>query len=248
MNSSISKIYCICKREICAYFTSPLAYVFIIIFLLLSSFFTFRFGAFFSANEASLNNCFFPFHPWLYLLLVPAVAMRLWAEENRSGTIELLLTMPLRPAEAAIAKFASAWLILLLALIFTFPLPLTVIYLGSPDIGQILSGYFASFLLAGAFLSVGSFTSAINRSQVVSFIISVLICLLIILAGHPSITDYFSNWAPEWIMSMLAKLSVMPHFESMRRGVIDLQNLIYFLSVIFFFLFATTIVLNAKKN
>ncbi|HPO89880.1 MAG TPA: ABC transporter permease [Victivallales bacterium] len=248
MTDSFSKIYCISKREIVSYFTSPLAYVFIIIFLILSSFFTFRFGAFFQANEASLNNCFFPFHPWLYLLLVPAVAMRLWAEENRTGTIELLFTMPLRPSEAVIAKFAAAWLILLISLVLTFPLPLTVFYLGSPDSGQIFSGYLASFLLSGAFLSVGSFTSASSRSQVVSFIFSLVVCLLLIIIGHTAVTDYFRNWAPEWVISMLSKLSVMPHYETLRRGVLDLRDIIYFLSVIIFFLFSTTVILNTKKN
>ncbi len=248
MKSSLNRIYHIFKRETAGCFGSPLAYVFIIIFLLLSSFFTFRFGAFFPANEAGLGNCFFPFHPWLYLLLVPAAAMRLWAEENRSGTVELLLTMPLRPSEAVLAKFLSAWFVVGLSLALTFPLALTVLYLGSPDLGLMLSGYIASLMLSGAFLSVGCFTSASNRSQVVSFIISLVICLLLILAGHPAVTDYFTGWAPEWLVAMLANISVMPHYESFRRGIVDLRDVCYFVSVMAFFLCATTVMLNTKKN
>jgi ABC-2 type transport system permease protein len=174
--------------------------------------------------------------------------MRLWAEENRSGTVELLFTMPLTLSEAVTAKFLSAWFVVGLSLLLTFPLAVTVIYLGSPDIGLMLSGYLASILISGAFLAIGSFTSAATKSQVISFIISLVLCLLLILAGHPAITNYFTSWAPEWFVSMLSNLSVMPHYETLKRGLIDIKDISYFVSVIVFFLCATTVVLNTRKN
>ena len=175
-------ILTIAKRELVAYFTSPVAYVFLVIFLLLTGFFTFTAGNFFERGEASLA-AFFGWHPWLYLVLVPAVGMRVWAEERRSGTLELLLTMPITPWQAIVGKFLASWLVLGLALILTFPVVITVNYLGNPDNGVIVTGYIGSFLLAGAYLSIAAMTSALTRNQVVSFILAVVICLFLVLVG-----------------------------------------------------------------
>jgi ABC-2 type transport system permease protein len=250
MKNSLLRIFWIFRRETTGYFTSPLAYVFIVIFLLLCSFFTFTkwFGGFFAANEASLANCFFPFHPWLYLLLVPAVAMRLWAEENKSGTIELLFTMPISTAEAVAGKYLAAWFVLGLSLLLTFPLAITVLALGEPDIGTMISGYLASLLLAGTYLAIGSFTSAISKNQVVSFIICLVICLSLLLIGHPAVTDYFTSWAPEWIVNLISGASVISHYEGLRRGVIDVKDISYFLSTIVFALCATGVALNSRRS
>src|SRR3954470_8282792 len=187
--NSVANIKTIAKRELGAYFSSPLAYVFIVIFLLLCGFFTFMVGGFFERGEASLVRPFFDWHPWFYLFLVPAVGMRLWAEERRVGTIELLLTMPITAWQAIVGKFLASWLFLALALALTFPIVITVNYLGAPDNGVILCAYVGSWLMAGAYLAIGSLTSAMTRNQVISFILSVVICLFLILAGWPPVTN-----------------------------------------------------------
>src|SRR6187397_2408330 len=202
--NAIANIKTITKRELAAYFSSPLAYVFIIIFLLLCGFFTFMVGGFFERGEASLVRPFFDWHPWFYLFLVPAVGMRLWAEERRVGTLELLLTMPITSWQAIVGKFLASWLFLLLALVLTFPVVLTVNYLGRPDNGVIFCGYVGSWLLAGSYLAISCITSAMTRNQVVSFIISVVICLFLILAGFPPVTNLLVRWAPEWLVSGVA--------------------------------------------
>src|SRR5512137_1905704 len=194
MSDAIRHIWTITKRELSGYFYSPVAYVFIVIFLLLNGFFTFMLGGFFERNEASLA-AFFMWHPWLYLFLVPAVGMRLWSEEQRTGTLELLLTMPITPWQAIVGKFLASWLFLALALVLTFPVVITVNYLGSPDNGVILSGYSGSWLMAGAYLAISCITSAMTRNQVVSFILSVVICLFLILAGFPPVINLLENWA-----------------------------------------------------
>ena len=183
------------KRELGAYFTSPLAYVFIVIFLLLCGFFTFFVGGFFERQEASLVRPFFDWHPWFYLFLVPAVGMRLWAEERRVGTIELLLTMPITAWQAIVGKFLASWLFLALALVLTFPVVITVNYLGHPDNGVILTAYVGSWLMAGAYLAISCITSALTRSQVVSFIISLVVCLFLILAGFPPVINVLEQFA-----------------------------------------------------
>src|ERR1041385_2696761 len=188
-----SNIKTIAKRELAAYFTSPLAFVFIVIFLLLCGFFTFMVGGFFERGEASLERPFFDWHPWFYLFLVPAVGMRLWAEERRVGTLELLLTMPITPWQAIVGKFLASWIFLALGLALTFPAGITVNYLGNPDHGVVLSGFGGSWLMAGAYLAVSCITSAMTRNQVISFILAVVICLFLLLAGWPPVTRMFES-------------------------------------------------------
>ena len=237
----------IAKRELASYFSSPVAYVFIVIFLLLMGFFTFMMGGFFRYNEASLLS-FFVWHPWLYMLLVPAVGMRLWAEERRMGTLELLFTMPITGAQAILGKFLSGWLFLGFALLLTLPMPITVFYLGEPDLGPMLTGYFGSFLMAGAYLAISGMTSACTRNQVISFITSVVICLFLVLAGYPPVTNIILKWgAANRLVEFAAALSVIFHFESMQRGVLDLRDLIYFGTLTTFALFTTAIVLRNRR-
>src|SRR5207237_9715802 len=197
-----ANIKTIAKRELGGYFASPVAYVFIVIFLLLCGFFTFMLGGFFERREASLTS-FFLWHPWLYLFLVPAVGMRLWSEERRLGTIELLLTMPITAWQAIVGKFLASWIFLALALVLTFPVVLTVNYLGRPHNGAIFCGYVGSFLLAGAYLAISCLTSAMTRNQVISFIIAVVICLLFLLAGFPPVTNLFTSWSPNWLVETI---------------------------------------------
>jgi len=245
MNENLHHIAAVAKREWRAYFDSPVAYVFIIIFLMLAGFFTFSIARFFEAGQADLTG-FFQWHPWLYMILVPAVAMRLWAEERRSGTIELLFTVSVTPLQALLGKFIAAWLFMVLALSLTFPVVLTAAYLGSPDLGTAASGYFGSALLAGAYIAAGMFTSALTRNQVISFILAVVIGLFLILAGYPPVTDLLAQHAPGWLVDGVASFSFMPHFEALQRGVIDLRDLIYFGSVMVFMLFSTQVVLKNK--
>ena len=239
-------IWTICKRELVAYFTSPVAYVFLVIFLLLAGFFTFTAGSFFERGEASLA-AFFSWHPWLYLVLVPAVGMRIWAEERRSGTIELLLTMPVATWQAIAAKFLASWIFLAVALALTFPLVITVNLLGEPDNGIIAAGYVGSFLLAGAYLAVSCMTSAMTRNQVVAFILSVVVCLFLLLAGFNPVTDLLARWASPAVIDTVAAFSVVTHFDAFQRGVIDLRDLVFFLSVIGFALFATGVVIRGHR-
>jgi ABC-2 type transport system permease protein len=236
----------IAKRELKGYFSAPIAFVFIVIFLLLSGFFTFAVAGFFERGEANLVG-FFAWHPWLYLFLVPAVGMGMWAEERRLGTIELLLTMPITAWEAIIGKFIAAWAVLAVALTLTFPIVITVNYLGSPDNGVILAGYIGSLLLAGSYLAVTTMISATTRSQVVAFIVSVVILLFLILAGFPPVTNLLVNWAQPWLLDGIAGFSVMAHFESIQKGVLDSRDLIYFLSLIGFSLFTTSVILRAHR-
>ena len=210
-------------------------------------FFTFSLAQFYEAGQANLRG-FFTWHPWLYMILVPAITMRLWAEERRSGTIELLFTTSVTPVQAMLGKFIAAWLFLSLALALTFTIPATAAYLGSPDKGVIFSGYLGSLLLAGAYISVGMFTSALTRNQVISFILAVVIGLFMILAGYPPITNLLSHWAPTWLVDGIASFSFMPHYETMQRGVIDFRDIVYYISVMVFMLFATQIVLKNKTG
>ncbi|HEY1170393.1 MAG TPA: ABC transporter permease [Verrucomicrobiae bacterium] len=247
MNSAWRHIWTITKRELSAYFSSPVAYVFIVIFLLLTGFFTFMIGGFFERREAVLSS-FFMWLPWFFLILVPAVAMGLWAEERRLGTIELLLTMPITAWQAIVGKFLASWAFLGLALGLTFPVVWTVNYLGSPDNGVIFCGYLGGLLMAGAYLAVGCMTSAITRNQVVSFILSVVICLFMILAGWPPVTNFFIGvGAPNWLVETVAAFSVMPHFESLQRGVIDSRDVLFFFSVIGFSLFTTGVIIRSQR-
>ena len=239
-------IIAITKREISGYFSSPIAFVFIVIFLLLSGFFTFMVANFFENGEASLAP-FFAWHPWLYLFLVPAVGMRMWSEERRLGTIELLLTMPITPWQAIMGKFLASWLVLAISLLLTFPIVITVNYLGTPDNGVIFASYFGSLLLAGTYLSISAMTSAMTRNQVVSFIVAVVICLFLILAGWPPVTNLLTQWASSWLVETIAAFSVMTHFESIQKGVIDSRDVVFFISVIAFCLFTTSVIIRAHR-
>jgi len=237
----------VAKREWSSYFGSPVAYVFLIIFLALAGFFTFSVSGFYEARQADLRGFFF-WHPWLYLILVPAIAMRLWSEERRSGTIELLFTLPITSMQAICGKFLAAWLFLIVAIALTFPIVLTAYYLGHPDGGVIFCGYVGSMLLAGAYLSVGMLTSAMTRNQVISFVLAVVMGLFFILAGFPPVTDALSHIAPTVVVDFVAGLSFISHFQSLQRGIIDVRDLLYFASIIAFMLFATRMVLQGKRN
>jgi ABC-2 type transport system permease protein len=234
------------RRELSGYFSTPVAWVFIVIFLVMAGVFTFYIGSFYDRGIADLDP-FFTFHPWLYLFLVPAIAMRLWAEERRSGTVELLLTLPLTTWQAVLGKFLAAWLFVGLALLLTFPVWLTVNYLGAPDNGVIASGYVGSWLMAGGFLAIGSCMSALTRNQVVAFILSVVVCFGFLLSGLPMVMDLFSGWAPQALLDTIADFSFLAHFATISRGVIDLRDLVYFALVITFWLLANAIVLEMKK-
>jgi ABC-2 type transport system permease protein len=237
--------FVIAKRELGSYFSSPVAYVFLVIFLLLTGFFTFTAGQFFERGEASLGS-FFGWHPWLYLVLVPAVGMRLWAEERRAGTLELLMTMPITPWQAIFGKFLASWIFIAIALALTFPVVVTANVLGSPDNGMIFAGYLGSLFLAGAYLAVTCMTSAMTRNQVVAFILSVVACLFLILAGFNPVTDLMVRWASPAFIDTVAAFSVVTHFDGFQKGVIDSRDLAYFLSVIGFSLFATGMALRNR--
>ena len=234
------------RRELASYFSTPVAYVFIVIYLIMSAAFTFYLGGFYEREIADLEP-FFTFHPWLYLFLVPAIGMRLWAEERKSGTVELLLTLPITPSEAVLGKFLAAWLFIGLALALTFPIWVTVNILGDPDNGVILAAYLGSWLMAGGFLAISACLSALTRNQVVAFIISVVVCFLFLLSGLPMVLDVFRGWLPQAIVDAIANLSFLVHFSSLSRGVIDLRDVLYFVLVIGFWLMANRIVLEIKK-
>ncbi len=241
----MDRIRVIFKREFAGYFSTPIAAVFIVIFLMLSGAFTFYLGNYFVRGQADLAP-FFNFHPWLYLVLIPALAMRLWAEERRSGTIELLLTLPVTMWEAVAGKFLAAWCFTGVALALTFPMWITVNILGEPDNGVIFASYMGSLLMAGGFLSIGSCISALTKNQVIAFVVSVVICLGFILSGFPMVLDMF-GWAPQFLLSAVSSFSFLTHFESISKGVLDLRDILFFLSFIAFWLFATVTVIDMKK-
>ncbi len=236
----------IMRRELRSYFLTPVAYVFIVIFLVLTSTFTFYLGGFYERGQADLAP-FFNFHPWLYLFLVPALSMRLWAEERRSGSIELLMTLPVELWQAVAGKFLAAWAFTGLALALTFPIWVTVNYLGDPDNGAVIAGYIGSLLMAGGFLAVGSCISAATKNQVIAFILAVVACFLLLLAGFPLVLDMFSAWAPQALVDAIASLSFLTHFANISKGVIDLRDLVYFGLLIGVMLYANAIVLQLKK-
>ena len=245
--SAAQNIKTIAKRELGAYFASPVAYVFIVIFLLLAGFFTFMAGGFFERNQANLNS-FFVWHPWFYLFLVPSVGMRLWSEERRMGTMELLLTMPITTWQAIVGKFIASWLFLLLALLLTFPILITVNYLGNPDNGVIFAAYVGSWLLAGGYLAISCMTSALTRNQVISFIISVVVCLLLILAGWPPVTRFLDTFTENpQLVEAVSAFSVMTHFEGFQRGVLDTRDIVFFLVLIGFSLFTTSVIIRSHR-
>jgi len=234
------------RRELRSYFATPLAYVFIIIFLVLSGVFAFEFGNFYERGQADLLS-FFRFLPWLYLFLVPAITMRLWAEERKSGSLELLLTLPVTLFQAVLGKFLAAWVFCGIALALTFPLWLTVSWLGSPDHGAIITGYLGSWLLAGGFLAIGSGISAMTKNQVVAFIIAVVVCFVMLFSGHSLVLDFFQGWAPQIIIDGIAAISALTHFEALSKGVIDFRDIIYFAALIGGWLYATALIVEMKK-
>jgi ABC-2 type transport system permease protein len=243
----MSTVLTLVKRELGSYFTSPVAYVFLVIFLLLAGFLTFTAGGFFERGEASLG-AFFGWHPWLFLAVVPAIGMRLWAEERRSGTLELLFTLPIATWHAIVGKFLASWLFIGLALALTLPAVVTVNVLGDPDNGAIFAGYVGSFLLAGSYLAITCMTSAMTRNQVIAFILSVVLCLFLVLAGFNPVTDLLVRWASPAFVDTVAAFSVVTHFDGFQRGVIDTRDLFFFLSVIGFSLFATGVILRGHRS
>jgi len=239
-------ISAIFRRELQSYFATPVAYVFIVIFLVLMGTFTFYLGGFYEQGQADLRS-FFNFHPWLYLFLVPAISMRLWAEERKSGSVELLMTLPVTPWQAVLGKFLAAWAFTGIALTLTFPIWITVNYLGDPDNGTIFAAYIGSLLMAGGFLAIGSCVSAITRNQVIAFVISIVVCFGLLLSGFPMVLDVFRGWLPQVIVDAVASLSFLSHFSNISRGVIDFRDLVYFGLVIGTFLYANTIILQWKQ-
>jgi len=243
----MNNILIILKRELYGYFSTPVAYVFIVIFLFLTGIFTFYLGSFYDSNQADLNP-FFRFHPWLYLFLIPAISMRLWSEERKSGTIELLMTLPVTTTDAVVGKFLAAWCFSGIALALTFPLWITVNYLGDPDNTVIIASYLGSLLMAGGFLAIGSCISALTRNQVIAFVISVVICFLFILSGFPLVLDFFRSWAPQVLINAVSSISFLTHFDSITKGVIDIRDLIYYGVLIAYWLYANVVVIDMKKG
>ena len=235
------------KRELRSYFATPIAYVFICIFLTLSGVFTFYLGNLYERQQADLIP-FFSFHPWLYLFLVPAISMRLWSEERKTGTLELLMTLPLSRFDIVLGKFLAAWLFAGLALVLTFPIWITVNYLGDPDNGVIIASYLGSWLMAGAFLSIGSCMSALTQSQVIAFVLCGFVSLLFVMAGFPLVLDAFKGWVALPILDVIASMSFLTHFNAISRGVLSLQDLLFFASVIVAWLMATSIILDMRKG
>jgi ABC-2 type transport system permease protein len=246
MRNYFSMVSVIFRRELASYFATPLAFVFIVIFLVLSGAFAFFLGGFYERSQADLAP-FFTYHPWLYLFLIPAISMRLWAEERKSGNIELLMTLPVTLWQVVLGKYFAAWTFAGIALALTFPMWLTVNFLGDPDNGAIFAAYIGSFLMAGGFLAIGSCLSAATRNQVIAFIFTVVVCFGFLLAGFPMVLGLFQSWAPQPLLDVVASLSFLTHFEAIAKGVIDLRDLIYFGALIATWLAANAIVLDMKK-
>jgi len=242
----IHRILVICRRELGGYFATPLAYVFIVIFLVLAGVLTFFVGDFFERGQADLQS-FFAFHPWLYLMLIPAVSMRLWAEERKSGTIELFLTLPIRLSEAVIGKFIAAWIFIGIALALTFPFWLTVLYLGDPDNGVILASYIGSWLMAGAILAIGAALSAATKNQVIAFVFTAALVFVLIASGTQTVIGLFQGWAPEGLIHAVVGASLFGHFTAITRGVVDLRDVVYFVSIIVASLGANAVLVDLTK-
>ncbi len=242
----MTNIWVVFKRELASYFMTPIAYVFIVIFLFLSGVFAFYLGNFFARGQADLEP-FFTFHPWLYLFLIPSLAMRLWAEERRGGTMELLLTLPITIPQAVLGKFLAAWVFTGIALALTFPMWLTVNYLGDPDNGVIFASYLGSLLMGGAFLAIGACVSCLTKNQVIAFVVTAVVCFIFVLSGYPLVLDFFGSWAPQFLVEVISSFSFLSHFNAITQGVIDIRDFIYFASLITFWLFANVILIEMKK-
>ncbi len=237
----------ILKRELRAYFATPVAYVFIVIFLVLAGVATFYMGGFYERGQADLEP-FFQFHPWLYMFLIPAISMRLWSEERKAGTLELLLTLPVPLSAAVVGKFLAAWAFTAVALLGTLPLWITVNYLGDPDNTVILAGYLGSLLMAGGFLAIGACISALTKNQVIAFVVSFMICFAFNLSGFPMVIDMFSAWAPQAIVDVVSSFSFLTHFNSIVKGVIDVRDLVFFATLIAFWLYANVLAIEINKS
>jgi ABC-2 type transport system permease protein len=242
----MSSVWAIFKREFTAYFATPLAYVFIVIFLFTMGAFTFYIGRFYESNIASLS-IFFSYQPWLYLFFIPAISMRLWAEERRTGTMELLLTLPVPLWATVVGKFLAAWAFTGVALALTFPIWITVNYLGQPDNGVILASYIGSFLMAGSYLAIGACISATTNNQVIAFVVSVVVCFLFTVSGAPLVIDFFRAWAPMALINAVASFSFLAHFLAITQGVIDLRDIVFFFSLIALFLTANIAIIDLKR-
>jgi len=242
----MSGVFAVFKRELASYFATPIAYVFILIFLIVSAWFTFYYGGFYEAGQADLG-AFFYWHPWLYLLLVPALSMRLWAEERKSGSIELLMTLPLETWQAVAGKYLAAWAFTAISVALTFPVWITVNYLGEPDNGVIFAAYLGSILMAGGFMAVGACLSAATKNQVIAFIVSVVVCFGLLVPGLGVFQQVLTGLAPQWLVDGLTSLGPQAHFDYISKGVIDLRDIIYFALLIGMALYANTLVLELKK-
>lgn len=238
--------YVIFRRELASYFATPLAYVFIVIFLVLAGALTFFLGSFFDRGQADLIS-FFSFHPWLYLVLIPALSMRLWAEERKSGTIELFLTLPVSMTAAVLGKFLAAWAFTAIALVLTFPFWITVNILGNPDNGVVLASYIGSFLMAGGYLAIGAALSALTKNQVIAFVVTAAVCFLFTVTGSGVVLGFLKGWAPAGVLDTITSFSFFGHFNAILRGVIDLRDTVFFLSVIALFLYANIVIVDLKK-
>lgn len=237
--------WAVLKRELKSYFSTPLAYVFLVVFLFFSAYLTFKQG-FFELEQADMN-AFFMNLPLLFVFMVPSTAMRLWAEERKTGSIELLLTLPITVTQAVLGKFFAAWLFLLIALLLTFPMVITICYLGEPDIGLIITGYLGSFFMAGAFLAIGCFFSAASKNQVISFVLSVVACAILVFAGMPTTMNYLSTFLPAGLVTIISNMSFQSHFESIQKGVLEFKDLSYFVLLIIGWITACSILLDERK-
>ena len=242
----MSNLGIICRRELASYFTTPLAYIFIIIFLIINAVFTFQYGGFYLRGQADLAT-FFEWHPYLYLFMIPAIAMSLWADERKTGTIELLMTLPVKLSEAVLGKFLAAWILTGVALLLTFPIWITVNYLGEPDNGVIVAAYLGSWLMAGGFLAIGSCLSAITKNSVIAFILTVSICFLFVIMGAEFLQEALTGWLPQLVVDAIAAMSFYTHFDSIRKGVLDLRDILFFAVFIVAWLLATAVTIELKK-
>ena len=234
------------KRELAGYFATPVAYVFMVIFLLLSGILTCYVGNFYENGQADLQ-AMFTFHPWLYLFLIPAISMRLWAEERKQGTIELLMTLPITPAQTVFGKFLAAWVFCGIALLLTFPTWITINYLGKPDNGVIVASYLGSFLMAGGYLAIGAALSAVSKNQVIAFILGLVACLLFLLIGYPPVRAFYSGVLPAQVAATISDFSFLTHWDAITRGVIDARDFLFFASLILVAMFANAVILDVKK-
>ena len=235
------------RREFRAYFATPLAAVFLVVFLFMAGVFSFSMGGLFERGQADLRS-FFQFVPWLFLFLAPALSMRLWAEERRLGTIEVLTTLPIPLWHAVVGKFLAAWFFSLVALALTAPLWITVSWLGDPDQGVIVAGYIGSAMVAGIFLAIGGFVSALTKNQVIAFVVTIVACFLVLLSGFPLVLNFFRDWMSPGAVEAIASVSVLTHFNSLMRGVVELRDVVYFASGICALMVATTFVVDWRKS